>query len=103
MIFTISNEGYLFVLEKNNGNVIRVTNLYSNYKEKKRKKIKPIGFAIGKTNLYLTNNNGKMIVADLVTGNTTNTIKISNNFMSEPFIFNKNLFIIRNGSIVQYN
>lgn len=103
LIFTISNEGYLFVLEKNNGNVIRVTNLYSNYKEKKRKKIKPIGFAIGKTNLYLTNNNGKMIVADLVTGNTTNTIKISNNFMSEPFIFNKNLFIIRNGSIVQYN
>ena len=43
LIFTISNEGYLYVLEKNNGNIIRITNLYENYKEKKRPKIKPIG------------------------------------------------------------
>ena len=103
LIFTISNEGYLYILEKNTGNIIRVTNLYKNYKEKKRKDIKPIGFVIGKTNLYLTNNDGKMIVVDLVTGNTTSTIKVSNSLLSEPFIFNKNLFIIKNGSIVHYN
>ncbi len=103
LIFTISNEGYLYILEKNTGNIIRVTNLYKNYKEKKRKNIKPIGFIIGKTNLYLTNNDGKMIVVDLVTGNTTSTIKVSNSILSEPFIFNKNLFIIKNGSIVHYN
>ena len=59
LIFTVSNEGYLYVLEKNNGNIIRITNLYNNYKEKKRSNIKPIGFTIGKTNLYLTNNDGK--------------------------------------------
>ena len=28
LIFTVSNEGYLYVLEKNNGNIIRVTDLY---------------------------------------------------------------------------
>ena len=93
----------LYVIEKNTGNIIRVTNIYNNYKVKKRKNIKPIGFVIGKTNLYLTNNDGKMIVVDLVTGNPSNTIKVSNNLLSEPFIFNKNLFIIKNGSIVQYN
>ncbi|MDC0240622.1 PQQ-like beta-propeller repeat protein [Candidatus Pelagibacter sp.] len=103
LIFTISSEGYLYVIEKNNGNIIRVTNIYNNYKVKKRKNIKPIGFVIGKTNLYLTNNDGKMIVVDLVTGNPSNTIKVSNSLLSEPFIFNKNLFIIKNGSIVQYN
>ena len=103
LIFTISNEGYLYVIEKNTGNIIRVTNIYNNYKVKKRKNIKPIGFVIGKTNLYLTNNDGKMIVVDLVTGNSSNTIKVSNSLLSEPFIFNKNLFIIKNGSIVQYN
>ena len=103
LIFTISNEGYLYVIEKNTGNIIRVTNIYNNYKVKKRKNIKPIGFVIGKTNLYLTNNDGKMIVVDLVTGNPINTIKVSNSLLSEPFIFNKNLFIIKNGSIVQYN
>ena len=103
LIFTISSEGYLYVIEKNTGNIIRVTNIYNNYKVKKRKNIKPIGFVIGKTNLYLTNNDGKMIVVDLITGNSSNTIKVSNSLLSEPFIFNKNLFIIKNGSIVQYN
>ena len=103
LIFTISNEGYLYVIEKNNGNIIRITNIYENYKEKKRKNIKPIGFVIGKTNVYLTNNDGKMIVVDLVTGNTTSTIKVSNSLLSEPSIFNKDLFIIKNGSIVLYN
>jgi outer membrane protein assembly factor BamB len=44
-----------------------------------------------------------MIVADLVTGRTINVIKVSNRVMSEPFIFNKNLFVIKNGSVVQYN
>jgi len=103
LIFTISNEGYLYVLEKNNGNIIRVTNLYVNYKEKKRSNIKPIGFIIGNTNLYLTNNDGKMIVADLTTGKTIDTVKVSSKLISEPFIFNKNLFVVKNGSIVQYN
>ena len=103
LIFTVSDNGYLFVLEKNNGNIIRVTNLYNIYKEKKRSYIKPIGFVIGETNLYLTNSDGKMIVADLITGNTINIIKVSSNLMSEPFIFNKNLFVIKNGSVVQYN
>ena len=44
-----------------------------------------------------------MIVADLVAGRTANVVKVSNSVMSEQFIFNKNLFVIKNGSIVQYN
>ena len=49
LIFTVSNEGFLYVVEKNKGNIIRVNDLYINYKTKKRKVIKPIGFAIGDT------------------------------------------------------
>ena len=65
LIFTVSNEGFLYVVEKNKGNIIRVNDLYINYKTKKRKVIKPIGFAIGDTKLYLTNTDGKMIIVDL--------------------------------------
>ena len=65
LIFTVSNEGYLIVIEKNKGNIIRVTDLFNNYKLKKRKNIKPVGFAIGNTILYLTNSDGKMIIVDL--------------------------------------
>ena len=103
LIFTVSNEGFLYVVEKNKGNIIRVTDLYINYKTKKRKDIKPIGFAIGDTKLYLTSTDGKMIIVDLSHGNIIGSEKVSGNFASQPFIFNQNLFIIRNGSIVQYN
>ena len=103
LLFTVSNDGYLFVVEKNKGNIIRITDLYSDYKIKKRKNVKPIGFAIGDTNLYLTNTDGKMIITDLSLGNVISTEKISGNFTSRPFIFNQNLFVIRNGSIIQYN
>ena len=103
LIFTVSNEGYLIVIEKNKGNIIRVTDLFNNYKLKKRKNIKPVGFVIGNTNLYLTNTDGKMIVVDLSLGDIKKIEKISGDFISRPFIFNQNLFVIRNGSIIQYN
>jgi len=103
LLFTVSNDGYLYVVEKNKGNIIRVNDLYINYKTKKRKDIKPIGFAIGDTKLYLTSTDRKMIIVDLSHGNIIGSEKVSGNFASQPFIFNQNLFIIRNGSIVQYN
>ena len=103
LIFTVSEDGYLLVIEKNKGNIIRVTDLLKNYKIKKRKDIKPVGFAIDDTTLYLTNSDGKMILADLSIGNIKTIEKVSGDFVSRPFIFNQNLFVIRNGSIVQYN
>ena len=103
LIFTVSNEGYLIVIEKNKGNIIRVTDLFKYYKLKKRKNINPVGFVIGNTNLYLTNTDGKMIVVDLSLGDIKKIEKISGDFISRPFIFNQNLFVIRNGSIIQYN
>lgn len=103
LIFTVSNEGYLFVVEKNKGNIVRITDLFKNYKIKKRKNIKAIGFVIGNKNLYLTKSDGKMIVVDLSLGNVISSEKISGSFTSEPFIFNNSLFVIKNGSITQYN
>ena len=103
LIFTVSEDGYLLVVEKNKGNIIRVTDLLKNYKLKKRKDIKPVGFAIDDTTLYLTNSDGKMILVDLSIGNIKIIEKVSGDLISRPFIFSQNLFVIRNGSIVQYN
>ena len=103
LIFTVSDEGYLYVIEKKKGNIIRVTDLLSNYKPRQRKNIQPIGFVIGDKNLYLTNSDGKIIVADLSDGKSTKIEKVSGGLVSEPFIFDNNLFVVRNGSIVQYN
>ena len=103
LIFTVSNEGYFYVIEKKNGNVIRVTDLFINYKIKKRKDIQPIGFAINDKNLYLTNSDGKMIVSDLSNGSVIKIQKVANGLVSEPYIYDNNLFIVRNGSIIKYN
>ena len=86
-----------------NGLLDLITDLFLNYKKKKRKDIYPVGFAIGNKKLYLTNTDGKMIVGDLESGDIINIDKVSSNFVSKPFIFNNSLFLIRNGSIIQYN
>ena len=102
IIFTISNEGYLYIIDKNKGNILRITDLFLNYKDKKRKNIYPIGFVIGEENLFLTNSDGKMIVAGIEDGKIIKIEKVSGGLVSEPFIFNKNLYVLRNGSIVKY-
>jgi len=103
LIFTISNEGYLYLIDKNKGNIVRITDLFLNYKDKKRKNIYPIGFVIGDKNVFLTNSDGKMIIARIEDGKIIKIEKVSGGLVSEPFIFNNNLYVVRNGSIVQYN
>ncbi len=103
IIFTISNEGYLFLIDKDKGNIVKITDLFINYKVKKRKNIYPVGFVIGGKNLFLTNSDGKIIVAGIEDGNIIKIEKVSGSLVSEPFIYNNNLYVVRNGSIVQYN
>ncbi len=102
-IFTVSEDGYLFTIQKKEGNIIRINNLYKNYNAKQKKKIKPTGFSIGQNNLYLANSDGNLIIVNLNTGNLLKIEKISRHLISKPYIYNGNLFIVKNGSITQYN
>ena len=103
LIFTISNEGYLYSIDKEKGNIIRIKDLFLNYKAKKRKYINPIGFVLGGSNLFLTNSDGKLIVAAIEDGKIIKIEKVSGGLISEPFIFNNNLYLLRNGSLLKYN
>ena len=103
LILTVSEDGYLYVVDKNKGNILRITDLFSNYKDKKRKNIYPIGFTIGNNNLFLSNSDGKMIVAGIEDGKVIQIEKVSGGLISKPFIFNNNLYVVRNGSIVKYD
>ena len=102
-IFTVSEDGYLFTFQKKQGNIIRINNLYKNYDLKKRKKLKPIGFLVGQNNLYLTNSDGALIVVKLISGNILKIEKVSRGLISKPYIYNGELFIVKNGSIVKYD
>ena len=103
LIFTVSNEGFLYVVDKNKGNILRVTDLLKNFKEKERSRINPIGFVIGNKNLYLTTSNGQMIIASIELGDLVEVEKVSRGIVSAPFIFNNNLYVVSNGSILQFN
>ncbi len=102
-IFTITEEGFLIIVESETGNIIRVTNIFDRIKEKKRPNIKPVGFVIGIKNLYITTNNGRLIVTDVLTGKPTLMIKIDNEKISRPFISDNNLFIIKDNAIIKFN
>ena len=102
-IFTVSEDGYLFTIQKKQGNIIRINDLYKNYDLKKRKKLKPIGFLVGQNNLYLTNSDGALIVVKLISGNILKIEKVSRGLISKPSIYNGKLFIVKNGSIVKYD
>ena len=102
-IFTISIEGYLFIIEKNSGNIIRVTDIFSRIKKKKRKKIKPVGFIIGAENIYLTTNNGRLMIIDIKNGRTNSILKIDNDKISRPFVLDKNMYVVKDNAIIKLN
>ncbi len=101
-IITFSDNGYLFVIDKEQGNIVKIKDIYKMYKDKNRKKIKPTGFSISQDKIYLSNNDGKLIILDLKTGNVLKAEKIARKIMSKPFLYNNHLFMIKNGSVVQY-
>ena len=102
-LFTVSIEGYLVVIEKNSGNIIRVSDIFKDFKKKKRDKIKPVGFVIGLNKIYLSTDNGRLIVIDTATGKTISILKIDNEKISRPFILDKNLFVVKDNAIIKLN
>tara|TARA_B100000767_G_scaffold270376_1_gene293923 strand:- start:173 stop:1471 length:1299 start_codon:yes stop_codon:yes gene_type:complete len=102
-IITVSNKGYLYVIDKKKGNIIRINDLHQDYKAKERKDLFATGFFVAQNKVYLTNNDGKLIIADLETGKIINIKKVSNNKILQPYLNDNNLFLIKNGSIIKYN
>ena len=100
-LFTVSLEGYLIVIEKKSGNIIRVTDIFRSFKKKKRNKIKPVGFILGINNIYLTTDNGRLLVIDIKTGKTNSVLKIDNSKISRPFVLDQNLFVIKDDAIIK--
>ena len=103
LIFTITMEGFLVVIESRQGNIVRVTDIFRQFKKKKRSKIKPVGFILGSENIYLTTDHGRLMIIDVTLGRTISILKIDNDKISRPFVLNQNLYIIKENSIIRLN
>ena len=96
-------EGFLVVIDSQQGNIIRITDIFRQFKKKTRSKIKPVGFVLGSKNIYLTTDHGRLMIIDVTSGKTISMLKIDNDKISRPFVLNQNLYIIKDNSIIRLN
>ncbi len=101
LVFSFSNEGYLFIIDKKKGDIIRITDVFNRFKQKRRNQILPIGFIVNKDEIMLTTNNGRLLIIDISTGKTVSILKIDNQQISRPFIFNDKILLAKDNSIIR--
>ncbi len=102
LIFSISEQGYLFVINSQTGNIARISYVLNNIKNKKNQ-IKPIGFIIAKNKIYLSLNNGSLVKINVATGVQENIFKISASKISRPYVINNNMYLIKDNGIIKSN
>ena len=100
LIFSVSDEGYLFIVDEYSGNILKISDTFKNIKNKKNQ-IKPTGFIIARNKIYLSLNNGRIIKFDIKTGEQENILKIHNSKISRPYVFDNNMYLIKNNAIVK--
>ena len=103
LIFTISEDGYFFIIEKKNGNIIRINNIFKNFKKSKKNTIYPTGFILNHKEVFISTSKGKLFTMNLENGNINNIIKVDNNKISRPWIKNNNMYLIKDNSILKLN
>mgnify|MGYP001381917507 CR=1 FL=1 len=102
-IVTISNEGLLIIINKNDGNILRINNILKNIKKKKRKEYYPVGFVISNNKIYLTTLNGRLFIINFLDASIYKVIKLDKEKLQTPVYFNKELYIAKDNSIIRIN
>ena len=103
LVFTVTLEGYLAAIDSRNGNIVRMTNVLNIIKNYRKNNIKPEGFIITNDKIYLSVNNGRLIIIDTLNGKPIDIKKIDNEKISRPYVLNNNMFIIRDNAILKLN
>ena len=103
LIFTVTLEGYLVAIDSRNGNIVRMTNVLNIIKNYKKKNIKPEGFIISNDKIYLSLNNGRLIIIETLTGKPLDIVKIDSQKISRPYVLNNEMFIVRDNAIIKLN
>ena len=103
LIFTISSEGLLFVMDKLSGNILIITNIFDQFKKKKKDKINPTGISLDINRVYLYLNNGKILVVGISNGKSESVLKITRGKISQPFTNKDYMFIVKDNEIIKLN
>ena len=103
LIFTITEEGYFFIIDKDTGNIIRITNIFKNIKKKRKNLLSPIGFIYNFEDVYISTNDGKLFIMDIENGVIKKIIKEDNKKISRPSVKDNNMYLVKDNSIIKLN
>ncbi len=102
-LFTISQDGYLIVVDIVKGKIIRANNILKKFQLKQKKKLVIQGFLVASGKVYVTTNIGYIIICSANTGKVQNVSKIGNFQLSEPLIGGNKLHVLTNKSVLVFN
>jgi len=102
LIITISDNGFLIILDKKNGKLVRSTNIKIKFKKKKWDDLVNNGFLVGKNKIYLSTN-GKLNIIDLSDGLSKKIVDLDKKFIARPYIYEKSMYILSSNQIIKYN
>ena len=102
LIITISDNGFLIILDKKNGKLVRSTNIKTKFKKKKWDDLVNNGFLVGKNKIYLSTN-GKLNIIDLSDGLSKKIVDLDKKFIARPYIYEKSMYILSSNQIIKYD
>ena len=102
-IVTISNEGLMLLLNKTDGNILRINNILKNIKKKRRKNYRPAGFIISDNKVYVSTNNGRIFIINFSDNSIQKILKLDKEKLQKPVYFNNELYIAKDNSIIRIN
>ena len=102
LIITIADNGFLIILDKKNGKLVRSTNIKTKFKKKKWDDLVNNGFLVGKNKIYLSTN-GKLNIIDLSDGLSKKIVDLDKKFIARPYIYEKSMYILSSNQIIKYN
>jgi len=102
-VVTISNEGLMVLLNKTDGNILRINNILKNIKKKRRKNYRPTGFIISNNKVYVSTINGRMFIINFSDNSIQKILKLDKEKLQRPVYFKNELYIAKDNSIIRIN
>ena len=103
LVLTINDDGYLIAIDANNGNIVRATYLLDKFNKRKKKKLLFESFVVASKKAYITTNRGYILICSISNGKVDKIFRLGNSKLSQPFVANNKLYIVKNNSISVLN
>ena len=94
-VVTISNEGLMVLLNKTDGNILRINNILKNIKKKRRENYRPTGFIISDDKVYVSTRNGRIFIINFSDNSLQKVLKLDKEKLQRPVYFNRELYIAK--------